>query len=193
MQRKLNIFHDGFPSNVKNKTLMFFTLMSCILFFRLLIISFIEYRDLQKVSGKVSQFDSVYYISERVTIKLDHNDNLYYQQYYKRFQDDKVVDISNGNEITFYTTSYMHTRVKSIFASKEFKQFNYYPIFNINENKCFADVFLYQFYRGTFLNILTNIIFIGMLFYSIPSVAVAGWFKRGVILIIAAFFLWMYY
>lgn len=193
MQKKLSVFEKlSLLTNRKN-ILSIFLLFSLILFMRLLTISVIDYQNLQEVKGEIDNIKIVSYVSERVTVKIEEDSNIYYQEYYKRLKDSELNLITKGDVITFFTTKNKKRIVKSIFASNSFKQFDYYPIFSINRDKNFIDVFLYCFYRNTLLNIITNIFVIGTLFYSIPSIAVASWPKRLITIAIAAFFLWLYY
>lgn len=178
----------------RDRVLFVFLFAAGVLHILWLFLTFIDCMELRKVDGTITSVDISNYKKETyVKLRLSSDKNIYYQVYYKRFQDDAISDLDNGNTVTFYTTAIEYKKRRAILSSDEASSFKYYPIFNINNNKKFFDVFLFHLYRNSFFTILLYISIAGSLFYLIPFAATTNWKNRIIILAIVAAYVWFFY
>jgi len=152
------------------------------------------YSGLVKVSGTV---DSIDYWKDGKSHVLELNlmgdKRFFHQEFSRRFADNSASDVRPGVAISFYTSLKVFKVEKTFLAASDFRPFNYYPVFNINNDKSFLDVFLFYFYRPSVLTLLLHIAIVASVVYNFSNAVHSKGFHRILILLLICMMFWLMY
>lgn len=148
--------------------------------------------NLRIVKGQIASISVDAGNHSHLTIKLLGDKNVYYQQYERRFYDAEMNNIHNGDIAKFYTLNNPVEKTRPLIPTKDQLGFYYYPIFYLNKENGFLQVFYFYAYRNLYSIAL---LFTGLLvlYNGFPIVLGKRMLPKVPLFILFIFLVWLAY
>ena len=151
-----------------------------------------SFLNLQKIQGKILSVKVDKQSGTYLTIKLTGDNEIYYQEYQKRFFDQEILKLHQNDDLYFFTFQDPEKKRAAISSLGDQTSFSYWPIFSVNKKAGILQIFYFYLYNNYIL-ILLAISWVLVLYNGFYIFLKANLITKAALIILNILILWLLY
>ena len=149
-----------------------------------------SFLNLQKIQGKILSVKIDKQSGTYLTIKLEGDNKIYYQEYEKRFFDPEILKLHQNDELFFFTFQDPVKKRAAISSLGDQSSFLYWPVFNVNKEAGILQLFYFYLYNN-YIIILLAISWVLVLYNGFYIFLKANWISKAVLILFNILIVWL--